>query len=385
MKKRMLTMLLALMMIVSVLPFSAMAAEETCAHTAGTYIEREESNCLYKGAIYYFCKDCDKLVWVVEKELTDHTYGADYKCTVCGTSCKKHNYDAKVTVAATCTKEGSVTETCKVCGYKNTVKTMKATGHKFTKSVEGLVATCTMDGHTPYKECSVCGEKNGDYAVIEAKGHVLETTQDKAPTCTKGGVFEQKCKNCEYVNTLTIKKTGHNYTDVAAKAPTCTEEGYNAYKVCTNCGKKQGYAAIAVTGHTYENGQCIGCGAAAPDYAGTSKPNKNCQHPSKSTYTTSPDCTVVGYTVLVCDDCHAELSRVITEATGHTEKTTRQAPTCTEDGFVKVTCKTCKTQISYTILEHFGHNYVNGICTRCGGADSAKYTNDLQDVFLLEE
>lgn len=424
MKKRMLTMLLALVMIMCVLPFSAMAAEEACTHSAETYIEREEADCIHQGAINIFCKVCGKLKNSQTLPLASHTYKKS-KCTVCGAVCSKHRYGPEVRVEATCEEDGSVTKTCTECGYKKTVKTLEAKGHEFKIYVSGLVATCTVDGYTPHKKCQRCGERNDDYKVIEAQGHELTTEEDVAATCTKDGVFTQKCENCEYVNTEIREHTGHTYADVEAKEPTCAEAGYKAHKACINCGKKKNYKSVPATeehadvtmeakaptcvaaghtayqectncgrktgyesipatnSHTYVNGQCTDCGAAAPNYSAPSKPIKNCKHPSKSTYTTSPDCTVVGYVVVTCDTCHVEISREIIPATGHTLKSVKQDPTCTEDGFVMEICEVCNTPISGIAMEALGHNHVNGICTRCGGADPQKYTNDLQDVFIV--
>lgn len=388
MKKRMLTMLLALVMIVSALPFSVMAEETPCNHTGyGYYLETSQSTCKDQGAVHFFCNNCGINYWSQTKPLADHTYGADYKCTVCGISCKTHSYGSEVRVEATCTEAGSVTKTCTVCGYKTTVKTLKALGHKFTESVNGLVATCTVDGYTSHKTCSECGEKNDDYAVIKAKGHALKTIEDKPATCTADGILKQKCERdgCDYTTEEVRESTGHNRIDVSAKDPTCTAAGHSAYKKCTICGSETGKKPVASTGHTYLNGQCKDCGTAASDYTGPSDPPATpCTHISTSTYITSSDCTNVGYTVVTCDNCHAELSRDIRPATGHTEKTTKQEPTCTEDGFIKVTCEVCNTQISYILLEHYGHDYVNGICISCGAADSNKYTYDFQDVFLTE-
>jgi len=382
MKKRMLMMLLALMMIVSMLPFSAMAAEKICLHKK-TYIEKEDGDCLHQGVINIICKNCG-YVKSTQQGFAPHSYDTNSKCTVCGTVCS-HTYGEKVTVAATCTKSGSVTQTCTECGYKKTVKGLKALGHKFTESFEAQAATCTVDGFEAHKECSVCGEKNEDYIVIEALGHDIETVTDIAATCNKSGKLVQACKNegCEFEVTETRKKLDHSYVDMDAKDPTCTEAGYTAYEKCSKCGKEVGKTSIAATGHTYVNGQCVDCGVAAPDYTGSGKPIKNCKHPSKSTYTTSPDCTVVGYVVVTCDVCHKEISREILPATGHTLKSVKQDPTCTEDGFVMEICEVCNTPISGIAMEALGHNHVNGICTRCGGADPQKYTNDLQDFFLV--
>ena len=73
-----------------------------------------------------------------------------------------HNFET-VTVAATCTKEGSVTTSC-ACGEKS-VEVIPALGHKYT-CVE-TAATCAEAGAKVYT-CSVCGETYTE--VIPATG-----------------------------------------------------------------------------------------------------------------------------------------------------------------------------------------------------------------------
>lgn len=383
MKKRMLTMLLALVMILSALPFSAMAAETPCAHSPyGYYLETVESTCQIQGAVHFFCKNCGKNCQTQVKPLADHIYGKDSKCKVCGIACE-HSFGSAVTVAATCTAAGGKTQTCTKCGYIKVLKTTKPTGHKFTIEVTGVGATCTVDGYTTYKVCSACGEKDDSYAVIKATGHKLKTDKDIAATCTKSGTLEQHCEYCEYTHAETRKKLGHNYVPATGIDPTCTEEGFEDYEQCTRCGKQKNITTIAPTGHTYVNGQCENCGIAAPDYTGPSKPNSKCKHTSKSTYTTSPDCEDVGYIVVTCDECHAEMSREIIPAMGHMSKVVIKDATCTEDGFEREICGLCGETISNTFFAKLGHNYENGICTRCGGSDSSKYTNDFQEVQIV--
>lgn len=384
MKKRMLTMLLALVMILSALPFAAMAAETPCDHLShGYYLETSESTCKVQGAVHFICKNCGKNCQTQIKPLAAHAYGKDGKCKVCGIACE-HTFGPVVTVPATCTAAGGKTETCTKCGYIKVGKTVKPAGHKFTVEVTAVAATCTYDGHTTYKTCSVCGEKNSEYAVVAAKGHVMETVTDKAATCTKDGVLEQKCKNCEYVTSETRKKTGHSLVDVAAADPTCTEKGHSAYKQCVRCPYTKGYMATSPVSHTYKNGLCQTCGIPATDYSGPeTPPDPSCSHTSQSTYETDPTCTTVGYVVKSCDACHVELDRDIIPATGHDNKTVILEPTCTNDGFEKVACKICGTTESFTVLHCYGHSFANGICTVCGAADTNKYTHDFQDVYIV--
>ena len=127
----------------------------------------------------------------------------------------------------------------------------KALEHKFEK-VEAKAATCTEDGYTAHKKCSVCGHEDGK-EVLKATGHDYWVV-DKA-TCTKAGL--KKCTKCG--DEQAIAATGHDYKDVAAKAATCTETGYTAHKVCSVCGEKDGYEVTAALGHDYKVEKAATC------------------------------------------------------------------------------------------------------------------------------
>lgn len=347
MKKRMLTMLLALVMIMSMLPFSAMADGEDCIH-GFTYIETEEASCFREGAINCKCRVCGILLWSLPMGggLAPHDFGPDDKCTVCGFACKKHTYGPRVTIPATCTEIGYTIRTCTVCGHEDITNRKDASGHKFTVSVVGRVATCTQEGYTGHKVCAKCGVPNEEFTLLPITVHDFVRIDGKEVSCTEKGSYQLACKNCDFVNREIIEPTGHNYVSIPGKNPTCTEAGYGAYQQCTKCGDVQGYTTVRPTGHDFGNiyGQCI-CGAVDPNQSGPSVSNPACRH----TYT----------------------------------DTEKKAPTCTEDGYVKKICEDCGMQTSFELLEHFGHNCVNGVCTRCGGADPNKYTNDFQDYFVV--
>ena len=70
-------------------------------------------------------------------------------------ACKEHSWDGgKVTTAATCTKSGVKTFTCKVCGETKTEE-IKPTGHTIVKDA-AVPATATRTGLTEGSHCSVC-------------------------------------------------------------------------------------------------------------------------------------------------------------------------------------------------------------------------------------
>ena len=88
-------------------------------------------------------------------------------------------------------------------------------------------ATCTEDGYTGDKECTLCGHVI-EGSVIPALGHAVVTVQGKAPTCTAGGYTDSaSCSRCKAVlkTKETLAALGHDYVARITKTPTLEEEG----------------------------------------------------------------------------------------------------------------------------------------------------------------
>lgn len=179
-------------------------------------------------------------------------------------ACKKehvHDLDV-VTVEPTCTKDGSKTTTCldPECDFKE-VETLPAKGHDFD-TLKGLEPTCTEDGYTDYKVCSVCDVIEG-YTTLEATGHtpgepMMENIVE--PTCTEKGSYDYivLCADCgeELDNHKeSISATGHNMQTVEAKSSTCYEIGWLEHSACANngCDYKENYIEIEMYPHFWSD------------------------------------------------------------------------------------------------------------------------------------
>lgn len=107
-----------------------------------------------------------------------------------------HTWDeGSETEAPTCTEEGVMTYTCKVCGETKT-EAIDATGHS-PETVTGYAATCTEEGMTDGIRCSVCEETIEAQQKIPAKGHTPVTDPKVEPTTSSEGLTEgSHCSVC---------------------------------------------------------------------------------------------------------------------------------------------------------------------------------------------
>ena len=202
-------------------------------------------------------------------------------------------------------------------------------------------------------------------------------------------------KKCEHLSSKTVQEIVE---------PNCIVDGYiKDYKVCNDCGEAfniKEYPLGKATGHDWENGVCLNCGAESPFQV---KPV--CQHEKTHTKQTVVEatCTEGGYIhhAEVCNECGEEVSATdyaLSDAAGHKwadgvctvcgeespfqvapkcthEKThTKQTiveATCTEGGYIHhaEVCNECGEEVSatdYALSDAAGHKWADGVCTVCG-------------------
>ena len=146
-------------------------------------------------------------------------------------------------------------------------------------------------------------------------------------TCSKGGSIQKYCSECgEYVKVSVTEKLEHDWTDWKVKEPaTCLLPGVEA-RTCKIGGETE-TREIPATGHNYQDGVCVDCGAEDPEY----------QEPEPGEHVWSD-------------------WQVVKEAT------------CTEAGQEKRTCSECGEEQVREIPAK-GHHYVDGVCTECDAKD----------------
>ncbi len=124
----------------------------------------------------------------------------------------------------------------------------------------------------------------------------------------------------------------HNYTNKVT-SPTCTVKGYTTY-TCS-CGNSYKDNYVNALGHNYVNGVCARCNAKDPNY----------QAPHTHSYTSAVT-----------------------------------APTCTAAGYTTYTCS-CGNSYKDDYKDALGHDYKNGVCTRCKTVDPS-YTPPVTVSFV---
>ena len=155
----------------------------------------------------------------------------------------------------------------------------------------------------------------------------------KQPTCTSEGTKTKTCTKCGATVTETIAKLSHSYTTTVV-APTCTADGYTLHK-CSVCGTSYKDNTTKATGHSYGN----------------------------SVVTKQPTCTSEGTKTKTCTKCGATVTETIAKLS-HSYTTTVVAPTCTTDGYTLHKCSVCGTSYKNSTTKATGHNYGNSVVTK---------------------
>ena len=155
----------------------------------------------------------------------------------------------------------------------------------------------------------------------------------KQPTCTSEGTKTKTCTQCGATVTETIAKLSHSYTTTVV-APTCTTNGYTLHK-CSVCGTSYKDSTTKATGHSYGN----------------------------SVVTKQPTCTSEGTAIKTCTKCNAIVTETIAK-TSHKYADTVVAPTCTTNGYTLHKCSVCGTSYKDSTTKATGHSYGNSVVTK---------------------
>lgn len=276
----------------------------------------------------------------------DATCTAPQICQTCGITQGEalgHDYKEEVE-EADCTKDGSVTLTCSLCGDIQSV-TIPATGVHNWDIANVTAPTCTAAGSIEYA-CSICNATKTEIIPIDSNAHNWDWNSGKVATpatATVVGKITYNCSNegCNQTLTLDIPAIGVHDWDLekaVVTLPTCSAEGKIEY-ACKDCAETLEVAIpVKVAAHNWDSGVL-----------------------------NEPTCTTAGSVVFSCTNANCEETLKVTiPATGVHDWDIANgnvtAPTCTTDGKVVFSCKNCAETLEVTIPAH-GHVWVEATCT----------------------
>lgn len=399
MKKRILALMLACFMIVSLLPMQVFAQETLkCPGTGNdhvlencdaTLVEKVEPTCISWGYTIYACDACgDHFVDEIVAKNDDHNTA----------------YVEPVRPDCATETDGVVGGTyCVDCGLgRDEAFAVIEWAHEF----DVVVGNC-LEGTT--KTCKVCGyveyEARGQHCYVDENGEYIISSVI-APNGNTCGIATYECFYCNEPYEVEIL---HNLHYVPATEYTCTEDGNIAHYICTTCnttytvesvegwwewdwyiwdyvwmpgyletldallageGTLEGLTKLVevdpvVSAHHdhvpveyFEGGcfekawtkyECVRCGD-------TYVVEYEVAHNHNVVLVYDPTCTTYGYTVYFCDLCGTTFKDDVVAPTGHNPYTYTVSlvyPTCTETGtFADVTvCLNCGEELGYVEYE----------------------------------
>lgn len=241
----------------------------------------------------------------------------------------------------TCTINGERNKLCLTCGEVLDTEIIEASHTEVVD--EAVEPTCTQNGLTAGKHCTVCNVSTVPQEEIPAQGHTdgEEWIVEENATCTEDGLRYKVCTVCNETSRTDVIKASHTESIKESVEPSCTESGWSAGKYCTVCNTViVPQEEIPQKGHT-DSGEWI------VD-----------QHAT---------CTETGSRHKICAVCGENFKAEVIDATGHTLiEHEAQTPTCTEIGWdAYVTCSECtySTRVDLPVVKH---DYVSGYCSVCG-------------------
>ncbi|MBQ3214578.1 MAG: starch-binding protein [Oscillospiraceae bacterium] len=295
-----------------------------------------------------------------------YTYNGDWSDYTKG--CDHVWDDGTVTTAPACTETGIRTFTCTLCN-EETTEPIAATGHTMSG---GKCSVCGITGTILYYE-NASNWSNVNIYYWSDSSTTMSVWPGEPMTLALDNIYAAVIPaEAQYVifnngstqtEDLTIPGSGwlygsegwkeynvcdHSWDEgTVSTAASCTEDGLMVYK-CKSCGESR-EESIPALGHSFEDGSCTLCGAV-----------ENCtEHQwDEGTVTQTATCWVPGSITYCCTLCGAESSETI--PAGHKLYTAEVIdPTCTSSGKEKIKCTGCAYVYDKT-LPRIDHNYVPG-------------------------
>ena len=223
-----------------------------CSHETWEWVVDKNATCAEEGSKHKECQSCK----------------AQFEATVISTT--MHVEETVLGKAAGCTEVGLTNGTkCSKCG-KTLVEQeeIQALGHTEDDWIIDKIAEIGVDG-SKHTECAVCGETLRTEtipAIVEDHVHQGKEWATITPaTCTEKGMKAFVCSCGHTMETMAIAVAPHTEEEVPGRAATCTESGLTSGKACSVCDTVTvAQTVIPPTGHSFEDGTCLGCGISEP-------------------------------------------------------------------------------------------------------------------------
>lgn len=200
MKKRLLMTLMTLLMLITcAIGLAACSEDQSSDHTHSmTHHAAIAATCTENGAAeYWSCSECNKNFSDADgkneiEDIVIPALGHDWS-------------EWEILTPATCTEDGSREHVCNRCHAEEN-ESIPAAGHTYVNT-PGKEATCTEDGVTAGKYCSVCEEVFEEVTVLPALGHNFVDGK-----CTRCGEKQPVTEGLDF--TLSSDKTYYTLTGI---------------------------------------------------------------------------------------------------------------------------------------------------------------------------
>lgn len=308
------------------------------AHTHNVEKITVEATCSDAGLITQSCCECNEIISITEVPALGHDYAEEFT----------------VDKEATCTTEGSKSKHCKRCDAKGEVTVIAVTGHEYSNWKAVLAADCVKDGKRE-RSCEVCGHT--EEGTIKALGHYFsgKYVVDTPATCTTSGVEWNYCSRCNAKGEKRIiEPVGHDYTEwESIVVADCDHAGERKHS-CKECGYTE-KEVVEALGHVYSEEFIIDT---PPTCVGKGTKSKHCIYCNARSEVTvvaarghsyedewlivfEPGCELEGTKVRDCLVCE-QRERVQIAPNGHQYEEVYIEGTDTEPGYYCTRCKVCK-------------------------------------------
>lgn len=406
MTKKILAMFLAVMMVISLLPTSALAVDPACPGTGNDHTSENctdyqiiglvEATCTADGGTKARCNHCGDeflLLKTANKDESKHSWGEEiaevkpnctsdgvkaYKlCKHCGKISYKDGEETKIS-ADKATWNGATEKWELAESQKTALKIEKTgTGHSFVNPDPSKV-NCEVGGEF-IKVCEHCGVKDDASNKVTLTAGTAHTWDGSTFVLNADGTKgEISCSACGVKKDVTVADShDHKWIEVAGVAASCTKPGVKQHRYCAyeGCTKVQVYdgsdykdlkqnekVEIAPEDHTFadlkcntESAICADCNLAyGTDVLAAyiaKLPNKGHDFDGE-TFTCNEEGT------LACVNCEGEITA---EQAGATRPNHTYKPfvSCTD---TEKECKDCQKKTALTTEEKTGHDWkVEGV------------------------